>query len=60
MEGTRMTENLLPAYAEKARNAALIKKAVDRDNVADAVRLFIETDSITGQNLVIDGGRFFH
>jgi 3-oxoacyl-[acyl-carrier protein] reductase len=60
MEGTRMTENLLPAYAEKVRNAALIKKAADRDDVADAVRLFIETDSITGQNLVIDGGHFFH
>ncbi|MDR1932907.1 MAG: SDR family oxidoreductase [Spirochaetales bacterium] len=60
MDGTRMTENLTPAYAEKARNAALIKKTVERDDVADAVRLFIETDSITGQNLVVDGGRFFH
>ena len=60
MEGTRMTDNLDPVYADKARRSALIQKAADRDDVADAVRLFIETDSITGQNLLVDGGRFFH
>jgi len=60
MAGTRMTANLSPEFVETARNTALIKKAADRDDVADAVRLFIETDSITGQNLVVDGGRVFH
>ena len=60
LEGTRMTANLKPEYAEKSRKTSLIQKAAEKDDVADAVRLFIETDSITGQNLVIDGGRVFH
>jgi 3-oxoacyl-[acyl-carrier protein] reductase len=60
LEGTRMTANLAPEFAENSRKSALIKKAADRNDVADAVRLFIETDSITGQNLSIDGGRYFH
>ncbi|MDR1315671.1 MAG: SDR family NAD(P)-dependent oxidoreductase [Spirochaetales bacterium] len=60
MDGTRMTEKLAPEYAETVRRSTLIKKASERDDVADAVRLFIETDSATGQNLVIDGGKIFH
>ena len=59
MEGTRMTAKLSPEFAENARKTALIKKAADRDDVAETVRLFIETDSITGQNLIVDGGRVF-
>ncbi|WP_319560733.1 SDR family oxidoreductase [Marispirochaeta sp.] len=60
MEGTRMTENLAPEYAEKARKSALIGKAADREDVAAVVKTFIKTDSITGQTLVVDGGKFFH
>jgi 3-oxoacyl-[acyl-carrier protein] reductase len=60
MEGTRMTENLSPEYAENARKSALIRKAADRDDVADAVRTFIATDSITGQTLIVDGGKVYH
>jgi 3-oxoacyl-[acyl-carrier protein] reductase len=60
LEGTRMTANLTAEYAAKARSTALIKKAADCDDVAEAVGLFIGTDSITGQNLVVDGGKFFH
>ena len=59
LEGTKMTANLAPDFAEKARRTALIQKGVDCDEVAGAVRLFIETDNITGQNLVIDGGKIF-
>jgi 3-oxoacyl-[acyl-carrier protein] reductase len=59
MEGTRMTANLTPEFAEKARKTALTQKAVDTGDVAAAVRFFIETDSITGQNLAVDGGRDF-
>ena len=59
MEGTRMTDNLAPEYAEQSRQSVLIKKAADRGDVADAIRLFIETESITGQNLAIDGGKVF-
>ena len=60
MEGTRMTANLSPEYADSARKTTLLKKAAERYDVADAVRLFIEADSITGQNLVVDGGKVFH
>jgi 3-oxoacyl-[acyl-carrier protein] reductase len=59
MEGTRMTVNLGPEFAEKSRKSALTQKAADTGDVAAAVRLFIETDSITGQNLAVDGGRVF-
>jgi 3-oxoacyl-[acyl-carrier protein] reductase len=59
MEGTRMTANLTPEFAEKARKTALTQKATDTGDVAAAVRLFIETDTITGQNLAVDGGRVF-
>lgn len=60
MEGTRMTANLAPEYAEEARQSALIEKAADREDVADAVRTLIATDSITGQTLIVDGGKVYH
>jgi 3-oxoacyl-[acyl-carrier protein] reductase len=60
MEGTRMTNNLSPEFVKKSLSTALTKNFADRGDVADAVRLFIRTDSITGQNLVVDGGRIFH
>jgi 3-oxoacyl-[acyl-carrier protein] reductase len=60
LEGTRMTDNLAPEFVQNSINSALLKKSADKDDVAGAVRLFIETDSITGQNLVIDSGRYFH
>jgi len=60
MEGTRMTANLAPEYAEQSRRSTLLGKAAERYDVADAVRLFIETDSITGQNLAVDCGKVFH
>jgi len=60
MEGTGTSAQLLPEFQEAARKAALIKKAVEKDDVADSVRHLIETDSITGQTLLVCGGRFFH
>jgi NAD(P)-dependent dehydrogenase (short-subunit alcohol dehydrogenase family) len=60
MEGTRMTERLDPAMADNVRAAALLGRAADKDDVAAAVLLFCETDSITGQTLVADSGRVFH
>ena len=60
LEGTRATENLDPAYRQRARDAALLKRAADKDDVADQVVALCQTDSITGQTLVIDAGRFFH
>jgi len=60
LEGTRATANLDAAYRERARAGALLKRAADKDDVAKQVVALCETDSITGQTLVIDAGRFFH
>jgi len=60
LEGTRATANLNPAYRDRARDAALLKRAADKDDVANQVVALCQTDSITGQTLVIDAGRFFH
>ncbi|MCX7788494.1 MAG: SDR family oxidoreductase [Spirochaetes bacterium] len=60
MEGTKMTENLAPDYIEQVNKSSALKRAADKDDVADAVTLLLKTDSITGQTLVIDSGRVFH
>ena len=60
LEGTRATSNLEPGYGERAIMRTLLKRAVDKDDVAEQVVAFCRTDSITGQTLVIDSGRFFH
>ena len=60
LEGTRATSNLDPAYQERAKSGSLLKRAADKDDIADQVVSFCATDSITGQTLVIDSGRFFH
>lgn len=60
MEGTRMTDALDPAYVERVRAGAALKRAASRDDVAEQVVAFCRTDSITGQTLVIDAGRFYH
>ena len=60
LEGTRATANLDPAYRQRARDAALLKRAADKDDIANQVVALCQTDSITGQTLVIDAGRFFH
>ena len=60
LEGTRATANLDPDFQEQARTGAMLKKAADKDDIADQVVALCRTDSITGQTLVIDAGRFFH
>jgi len=60
MEGTRMTANLAPEYVEQVRRNAALGRAADKDDVAAQVVLFARTDSITGQTVVIDAGRFYH
>lgn len=60
LEGTRMTEALDPAYVERSKAGAALKRATSRDDVADQVVAFCRTDSTTGQTLVVDAGRFFH
>lgn len=60
MEGTRMTEALHPDYVERAKSGSALKRAASKDDVAAQVVAFCQTDSVTGQNLVIDAGRFYH
>jgi NAD(P)-dependent dehydrogenase (short-subunit alcohol dehydrogenase family) len=60
LEGTRATSNLDPTFQEQAKQGALLKRAADKDDIADQVVALCRTDSITGQTLVIDSGRFFH
>ena len=60
MEGTLMTNNLSPEYARKARETTLLKRAANKEDVAEAVLLMCKTDSITGQTLVVDAGKVFH
>jgi 3-oxoacyl-[acyl-carrier protein] reductase len=60
LEGTRATANLLPAQIERAASGALLKKAADKDDCADQVLTMCRTDTMTGQTVVIDAGRYFH
>jgi len=60
LEGTRATSNLDLNFQEQAKQGALLKRAADKDDIADQVVALCRTDSITGQTLVIDSGRFFH
>ncbi|HZP86776.1 MAG TPA: SDR family NAD(P)-dependent oxidoreductase [Burkholderiales bacterium] len=60
LEDTRATANLDPAYRQRARDAALLKRAADKDEIAEQVVALCQADTITGQTLVIDAGRFFH
>ena len=60
LEGTRATSNLDPSYRAKATKEAALQKAASKDDIAQQVVTFCKTDSVTGQTLVIDCGRFFH
>jgi 3-oxoacyl-[acyl-carrier protein] reductase len=60
LEGTRATANLLKTQVEQAAAGALLKKAADKDDVADQVVTMCRTETMTGQTIVIDSGRMFH
>jgi 3-oxoacyl-[acyl-carrier protein] reductase len=60
MEGTGVTERLLPEQVRRSTEQAILRRAVDKDDVADQVVTLARSDSTTGQNVVIDAGRFFH
>jgi 3-oxoacyl-[acyl-carrier protein] reductase len=60
LEGTRATSNL---RAEQIRNSAassLLKKPADKDDCADMVVTMCRTETMTGQTMVIDSGRYFY
>jgi 3-oxoacyl-[acyl-carrier protein] reductase len=60
MEGTSMTSRLLPDQIRRAEQESVLHRPVETDDVADQVVTFAKSDSTTGQNVVIDSGRFFH
>ena len=57
MEGTRMTANRPADYVANVASTTLLSRVVDKDDVADQVVLFCRSDSVTGQNVVMDSGR---
>ena len=60
LEGTRATANLLKSQIERSSSGALLKKAADKDDCADMVVTMCRTETMTGQTVVIDSGRYFH
>jgi 3-oxoacyl-[acyl-carrier protein] reductase len=60
LEGTRATANLLKSQIDASASAALLKKAADKDDVADQVVTMCRTETMTGQTVAIDSGRIFH
>jgi NAD(P)-dependent dehydrogenase (short-subunit alcohol dehydrogenase family) len=60
LEGTRATANLRPEQIERSSSGSLLKKAADKDDCAEMVVAMCRTETMTGQTVVIDSGRFFH
>jgi 3-oxoacyl-[acyl-carrier protein] reductase len=60
MEGTVMTERMLPEQVQRGKDEAVLRRTVDKDDVAAQVVTLAQSDSTTGQNVIIDAGRFFH
>jgi 3-oxoacyl-[acyl-carrier protein] reductase len=60
MEGTVMTERMLPEQRQRGRDEAVLRRTVDKDDVAQQVVTLARSDSTTGQNVIVDAGRFFH
>lgn len=60
LEGTRATSNLAPEYRARAAESNLLKKPASKEDIADQVVAFCRSETITGQNLVVDSGRVFH
>src|SRR4051812_34136266 len=60
LEGTRATANLRSEQIERSASSSLLKKAADKDDCADMVVAMCRTETMTGQTVVIDAGRYFH
>ena len=60
LEGTRATANLRPEMVQRGAAESLLKKAADKDDCADMAVTMCQTDTMTGQTVVIDAGRLFH
>jgi len=60
LEGTRATSNLRPEFIERSAATSLLRKPADKDDCADMVVTMCRTDTMTGQTIAIDSGRYFH
>ena len=60
LEGTRATANLRPELIERSATSSLLKRPADKDDCADMVVTMCRTETMTGQTIVIDAGRYFH
>ncbi len=60
LDGTRATANLRPEFIERAAAQALLKKPADKDDCAEMVVTMCRSETMTGQTVVIDAGRYFH
>ena len=58
MEGTRMTANRPAEYRATVADMTLLRHVVDKDDVAEQLVTFCRSDSMTGQTVVMDCGRF--
>ena len=59
LEGTRATANLRPEFIAAGAATSLLKKPADKDDCADMVVTMCRTETMTGQTMVIDSGRYF-
>lgn len=57
MEGTRMSANWSPEYAAGAADRTLLRRTVNKDDVAEQLVTFCRSDSVTGQTVLMDCGR---
>jgi len=60
LEGTRATSNLRAEQIERSASTSLLKKPADKDDCAGMVVTMCRTDTMTGQTIAIDAGRYFH
>ena len=58
MEGTRATANRPTEYQATVADMTLLRHPVDKDDVAAQLVTFCRSDSMTGQTVVMDCGRF--
>jgi 3-oxoacyl-[acyl-carrier protein] reductase len=60
MDGTLITERMLPEQVQQSKDDSVLRRAVNKDDVAEQVVTFARSSSTTDQNVIIDAGRFFH
>ena len=56
VENTRMAQRLPDTVAEGARQTAVLGRGGQAEDIANQVLAFVQSTSVTGQTIVIDGG----